>query len=275
MNYFEKLLYFLQREMKEPTTFGWFHLLWIILVVISIIILYKCKKYYNEKQLKVVLAVYGLIALMLEVLKQLIWSFNYDVLTNTITWDYQWYSFPFQLCTTSIFISLICLLLKKGKIRNCLLSYLSYITILGSFFTMIMPDSCFTNDILVNIHTMWLHLGSFVVSVYLLMSGEVKINLKSLKNAIFVFFAFVIIAVMMNIIIYNSGILNGETFNMFYISPYFESSLPVFDIIQKNSPYIIYLLIYVLALSLGALMVYLISKLIRNVTENYFQKVNR
>lgn len=275
MNGFEKFLYFLQGEMKEPTAFGWFHILWLILVVMASIILYKYKKYYNEKQLKTVLTVYGVVALILEILKQLIWSFNYDILTNTITWDYQWYAFPFQLCTTPIFISLICLVLKKGKIRDSLLSYLSYVTILGSFFTMIMPDSCFTSDILVNIHTMWLHLGSFVVSIYLLMSGEVKIKLQSLKKAIFVFFTFVIIAVIMNIIIYNFGILNGESFNMFYISPYFESSLPVFDIIQKNVPYIIYLFIYVLALSLGSFVVYFISKLIKNITGNCFKKLNR
>jgi hypothetical protein len=46
---------------------------------------------------------------------------------------------------------------------------------------------------------------------------------------------------------------------MFYISPYFISSLPVFDIIQENVPYIIYLLIYIVALTLGALIIYFIS----------------
>ena len=66
----------------------------------------------------------------------------------------------------------------------------------------------------------------------------------------------------MNILVYNSGILNGETFNMFYISPYFESSLPVFDKIQLATPYSIYLVIYVALLSLGGFMIYLISKVI-------------
>jgi len=267
MNSFEKILSFLQGEMSEPKAFGLFHILWLILVVISIIILYKNKKNYNGKQLKKVLAFYGLIALILEVLKQLIWSFNYDAITNTITWDYQWYAFPFQLCTTPIFVSLICIFLKKGKIREYLLSYMAYITILGSISTMIMPDSCFTTDILVNIHTMWLHLGSFVVSVYLLMSGEVKINIKNLMQAIIVFLIFVIIANNMNIIVYNLGVLNGEEFNMFYISPYFQSSLPVFDVIQRNVPYIVYLLIYIFALSLGGFIICFVSKIIRKISK--------
>ena len=77
------------------------------------------------------------------------------------------------------------------------------------------------------------------------------------------FLVFVIIAEILNICIYNSGILNGETFNMFYISPYFISSLPVFDIIQQNVPFIIFLLIYIIAINIGALIVYFIASLIR------------
>ena len=265
MNVFEKSLYFLQAEMSEPVAFGWFHILWLFLVGVSIFILYKRKKYYSEKQLKIVLAVYGIVALILEVLKQLIWTFNYDLVTHGVTWDYNWYAFPFQLCTTPMFVSLICLFLKKGKVRNSLLSYMAFITILGSIAAIILPDSCFVSDILVNIHTMCLHLGSFVVSVYLIMSGEVKTDFKSLKSASLVFLIFVIIAFYMNVFVYNIGILNGETFNMFYISPYFISELPVFNTLQLNLPYFIFLMIYVCALVLGGGIICFTSKMIKFV----------
>lgn len=259
MNIFEKILYLLQKEMPEPTPFGWYHLLCIGIMIFLIVILFLRRKKHNEKQLKIVLATYGIIALVLEILKQLIWSFNYDPITKLIVWDYEWYSFPFQLCTTPIYISLICLFLKKGKLRDSLLSYLAFFTILGSISTIILPESCFVEDILVNIHTMYLHLGSFVVSVYLLFTKEIKNNKKNFISATIVFLSLTTIAEILNISIYHSGILNGETFNMFYISPYFISSLPVFDIIQKNVPYILYLLIYIVALSIGAYIIYLIS----------------
>lgn len=262
MNFFEKLIYSLEGTMNVPKSFGWFHWMWIFLTIISIILLYKIKTKYNEKQLKTVLGIYGVVALLLEILKQIIWTFNYDLNTNTITWDYQWYAFPFQLCTTPIFISLICFFLKDNKLRKNLLSYLSFITILGSIVTIIMPDSCFSSDILVNFHTMWLHCGSLVVSVYLLMSGEVELNKNNLINASIVFLIFVGIAEFLNILVYNTGILADETFNMFYISPYFISGLPVFDVIQQNVPYIIYILIYILALILGSIIIYYISSII-------------
>lgn len=269
MNLFEKILYFLQGEMETPKAFGWFHLLWLFIAIIVLIFLYTQKKNYNEKQLKIVIGTYGIIALILETLKQLIWTFNYDSINNIITWDYEWYAFPFQLCTTPIFICLICLFLKKTKLRDSLLSYISFVTILGSISTIFIPDSCFVRDILVNIHTMWLHIGSFVISVYLMMTGEVALKKANLKKAIITFIVFVIIAESLNLIIYNSGILKEETFNMFYISPYFISSLPVFDIIQQNVPFIIYLLIYIVALTSGATIIFYLSLGIKKLINKF------
>ncbi len=265
MNFFEKVLYFLQEEMTSPVSYGWFHFLWIGLTILSIFYLYKIRNKYNDKQLKIVLGVYGIIALILEILKQLIWSFNYDPITNLVTWSYQWYAFPFQLCTTPIYISIICLFLKQSKFRKSLLSYMAFVTILGSIMTILIPDSCFTSDILVNIHTMWLHCGSLVVSIYLIMTGEVEINKSNLFNSIIVFFFFVMFAEVLNISVYSSGILNGQTFNMFYISPYFTSVLPVYDTIQGLVPFPIFLSIYVVSLSLGASIIYLILKVIKKI----------
>ena len=265
MNSFEKILYMLQAQMETPKPYGWFHWMWIAFVFASLLVLFLLRKKYSNKQLKIVLGVYGIVALILEVIKQIIWSFNYDEITNIVKWDYQWYAAPFQLCTTPIFASIICLFLKECKIRTSFLSYMAFVTILGSFMTMIIPDSCFTKDILINIHTMWLHCGSLVVSVYLIMSGGIEVNKENFKNGFKIFLIFVLIAEILNIGIYNSGILNGETFNMFYISPYFISTLPVFDTIQQNLPFLIYLLIYIVAIFLGALTVYKTSNLFKNM----------
>jgi len=265
MNLFEKVLYFLQGEMDTPVPWGWFHWLWILLVILTLIFLYLNKNKYNEKQLKIILGSYGIIALLLELAKQLIWAFNYDLVTNLVTWEFEWYAAPFQLCTTPIYVSLICLFLKKNKFRDSLLSYLAYFTILGSITTILLPDSCFTSDILVNIHTMFLHCGSLVVSIYLLFTKEVEIKYCNVIKGLFVFLGFVIIANSLNIVIYNSGILNGDTFNMFYISPYFISHLPIYGSVQESIPYIFYLMFYIISIFLGADVIYIISLGIKNL----------
>jgi len=231
MMWCKDLLSILEFEIETPKPYGTFHSVWLFCTVIVIILLSLIRKRNNDTQLKCILGIYGIVAFILEMLKQLIWAIDYDVSTSAFLWDYEWYAFPFQLCTTPIYVSLICLFLKKNKLRDSLLAYMAYTTIWGSILSALIPDSLFVSDLLVDIHTMWLHLGSLVVSVYLIMSREVVVTKKSFFNAITVFISFVIIANILNIAIYNSGILNGETFNMFYISPYFDSSLPVFDII--------------------------------------------
>lgn len=261
MMWCRELLNILEFQIETPKPYGSFHLVWLLGAVFVIIFLSFVRKRNNDKQLKCILGIYGITAFILELLKQIIWSVEYDPSSNTFLWDYTWYAFPFQLCTTPIYVCIICLFLKKGRLRDSLLTYIAYITILGSISSALIPDSLFVSDLLVDIHTMWLHLGSLVVSVYLLMSKEVVVSKKSLKNAILVFIFFVVIANILNIAVYNSGILNGETFNMFYISPYFESTLPIFDIIYKNTPYPVFLLVYIAALSIGSYIIYKIAQI--------------
>ena len=81
-------------------------------------------------------------------------------------------------------------------------------------------------------------------------------------NAIVTFSVFVMIANILNIVFFKTDIINGETFNMFYISPYFESSLAVFCDIQKTVPYLLFLFIYIFALSLGGCVVLELSRLL-------------
>lgn len=260
INIFEKFIYFLQEEITRPKIYGWFHLLWLLISIVFIIYFVKYKNY-TEKKLKTILLIYGVGAFILEILKQISWSMNYDPVLNNVTWSYTWYSAPFQLCTTPIYVSLICLFLKKSKLRDSLLSYMAFTTILGSIMTMVYPESCFVKELFIDIHTMYLHAGSLLVSLYIIISNEIDLNKKNLINGYKVFLIIVIIAEILNIVIYKSGILNGQTFNMFYISPYFISSLPVFDIIQKNTPFIIFFIIYLFAIFIGSYIVYKIAKL--------------
>lgn len=266
---FEQFLLFLQAEMKEPQAWGRFHFFTLGIMCCAIAFWYMRRKQHCETQLKCILGAYSIIALTTELLKQLSWTFNYDIATQVVLWDYEWYSFPYQLCSTPMYVCLACFLMKKCKLRDSLLSYVAYITILGSIATIFMPDNCFVSDILVNIHTTHLHYGSFVVSVYLLMSGEVKLERQSLFRGVLTFTIMTVSALVLNELVYWSGILEGETFNMFYISRHFVSELPVFCDIQQVVPYPMFVATYVLALSLGGFIVYEAARGIQYLYSRY------
>ncbi len=251
------ILNFLNDKMNTPTPYGWFHIMWLVISIVIIFTLYKLKDRYSEKQLKIVLAIYGIGSFILELLKQILWSYNFD----DGTWDYTWYSAPFQLCTMPIYISLICLFMNKNKIRDSLLSFLAFYTILGGLVSMLIPNTLFVKDTLINIHTMYLHCGSFVLSIYLLMN-EIKPTKENIINAFYVFLICVFIALSLDIIFYKTGIIGDETFNMFFISPYFPSTLPVFSMIYDKVPYLMFLIIYIVTIALGSIIVYGIDKII-------------
>ena len=273
MNFFIKFLLFLQTEMTTPEPYGWYHLMWLGFTVLALVLLILLRKHQGEKQLKWVLGIYGIVAALTELLKQISWSFQWDAVTQTAIWDYQWYAAPFQLCSTPIYMALLSLFLKKGKFRGYTLSYLAFITIIGGLMTILVPTSCFCGDVLVNIHTMWLHCGSFVLAVYLLMSGAVKLEKKNWLRGAAVFFVMVSIALALNFGVYHSGVLGDENFNMFYISPYFISVLPVFDAIQQAVPYPVFLGLYLVALTLGGLVVYLAARGFAYGVKKYKQRV--
>ena len=249
--------------MVRPQPYGWFHLTWMALTAAAIFFLAKNRRKAGEKQLDALLFIYAVPALLFEITKQIIWSYNFDAATGVGYWDYQWYAAPFQLCTMPAYICLISALLKPGRTKSALLSFIAYYTIWGSIMVYFIPNSCFVETIEVNIHTMWLHCGSLVVSVYLLMTGTVKNELRSVKLGSFVFLICVGAALAINVSAKLNGVIGDDTFNMFYISPYFISSLPVFDDIQQAVPYVLFLASYVIILMLGALTVFFAVKLIQ------------
>ena len=76
----------------------------------------------------------------------------------------------------------------------------------------------------------------------------------------------------MNLLIYNIGILGTHEFNMFFISPYFVTTLPVFDFLQTKLPYILYLFSYICILMIGGLLIYIIAYLIELINKRLKKK---
>ena len=123
LNPFERFLLALQAEMVCPEPWGMFH--WISLCIVAgvIAVLYTRREKHSEEQLKLILGLYAVVTLALELGKQLAWSFNYDIATQIVTWDYQWYAAPFQLCTTPMYVCLACLFVNNRPLTAKLLKW--------------------------------------------------------------------------------------------------------------------------------------------------------
>lgn len=259
MNFFEKILVGLDAKMEEPQAFGWFHLMcWgLVIIITTLLCLYAVKHRNDQEKLvrftRIVVLTYSILGIILEIYKQLNFSFN----STSGEWSYQWYAFPFQFCSTPMYVGLIAGCCKEGGFQKFLYSYLATFALFAGLSVMFYPGDVFTRTIGINIQTMVCHGGMVVMGIYLWFSKQVKFEFKTILKALSVFCVLVTVALIMNVIFNSTG--NTATFNMFFISPYLPCTLPILNMVYKAVPYPIFLIIYIIGFTLAAFIMLLVA----------------
>ena len=270
MNFWQKLLEIFNSQMERPTSFGWFHLLfWGLTILFAVLLCVFHKKDNPDRVRKVVLSV-AITVIILEIYKQINYSFSYE---NGISFDYQWYAFPWQFCSTPMYVGLLAGLFKKGKVHDALCAYLATYAMFAGLCVMIYPNDIYTTTIGINIQTSVCHGTMISIAIYLLYSGHVKLQHKTMLKAMSVFACAMGIAMLLNEIAHKSEL--EETFNMFYISPYFEGTLPVYSNVQAIVPFPFCTIIYFAVFSLAAYLILLISMGIQKIFRKFISKTSK
>lgn len=265
MNFLEKILILLDSKMQTPIMYGWFHILFIFLAFWGTFFLCKFGRNAKSKTFRYIILVIWLVMLFAEIYKQINYSFNYNLTTNKTWWDYQWYAFPYQLCSTPIYLLPFIVFCKEGKFRDSIIVFIGTFAMFGGLATFIYPNQVFISVIGVNLQTMIHHGLQIVVGIYIVVHERKKLNLKFFIRGVYVFLVMCGIAMILNLI---APLITNETFNMFYISPHYPCILPFLDVIFSKLPYIIFLLAYVVGFILASLLIYFIEYLIINKCEH-------
>lgn len=248
--------------MAEPHSFGWFHLIWIGILILSTVLLCKFIKGTDKNVFNVVL-ISTVSALILEVYKQT--NYTFEVVDGEIITNYQWYAFPFQFCSMPMYIGVLYCIFSKTKVRHYFAAFLATFSIFGGLVVYIYPEQVFITTVGINIQTMVYHGAMIVVGVWLLYTQYVELKSKTILKAIPVFAGCTITAVVLNEVMVATKIIGDETFNMFYISPHFEGTLPIFCEVQKIIPYPYNLFIYIAGFCLAAYLILLIAIICKKI----------
>ncbi len=255
----ESILRIMDIQMTQPVMYGWFHVVSLLLTVAASIGLCRWQKHLQPRR---VVFVTTLIVVALEVYKQINFSFSYE---NGIRFDYQWYAFPFQFCSTPMYVGLLAGVTKKGKLHDAANAYLATYAVFAGVCVMLYPSTVFVSTVGINIQTMVCHGSMIAIGVYLLYSGYVKAEHKTILKAAPVFAVCVALACLMNEMAYRAGLLKTETFDMFFISPYGTPSLPVYSLVQNAVPFPWCLGIYLVVFTVAAYLILLAAVGIRCV----------
>lgn len=256
MTFWQSVLSFLDASMETPLPYGWFHILFFLLSFLAAIPLCRYPKKPSDEHIRRVVWITAAVVAVLEIYKQINYSFSYE---NGISYDYQWYAFPFQFCSTPMYVGLLAGIFKKGKVHESLCAYLATYALFAGVSVMVYPVSVFISTIGINIQTMICHGSMITVGIYLFYSGYVKLSHKTILKAMPVFAVGVALAAIMNEIAKATGLLERETFNMFFISPHCEPSLPVYSLVQAYVPFPFCLVLYILGFTAAAYLMLLIA----------------
>ena len=259
MNFFEKIIHSLQGTMECPTCYGWFHIMFIIIVSISTILICKFYKNCGEKTVNKIIFIGWALVFLLEIYKQIEFSFVYE--DGKAIWDYPVYIFPFQLCSSELYILPFIFLLKEGKLRNAMIAYIITFSFFGGLAVFVYPNDVFIETIGINIQTMIHHGTQILLGIFLFVRYRKTFDFKFYVKSIFVFFCMLLIATVLDIAVYKYlvSIGNTETFNMFFISPYFDCTLPILSIIYDKVPYFVFYLIYMLGFVLISYIIFIVE----------------
>lgn len=258
-----ELMVILDYGIEEPKVFGIFHIVCLIIMSAMIsIVIWKRDSIDDKKFKSILLWIFGTMV-VLEIYKQ--FTFAYD--TSTRVWAYAWYIFPYQFCSTPMYVIPIVALIKDCKFKDWLMVFLATYGLFAGLSVMIVPSGVLTRAIGANIQTMYHHGAMVVVGVMMYACGKVRYEHKAILGAMYVFIVMAMIALGMNLVFHIFNTTN--TFNMFYISPYFTSVIPILDVIQPNVPYIVFLFLYLGGFTGIAYLVLLVSWCIH---KKYYEK---
>ena len=252
-----KLLEFLDMQMTRPESYGWFHLMFVGITIAVKLLLCVFFRNCNDKTFRRIILIFWIIIVILEIYKEI--NYTFSVSDGEIVAKYQWYIFPFQFCSTPFYVLPFIAFLKEGKVRDAFISFTAIFALVAGLAVMIYPNDVFIHTIGINVQTMVHHGSQVALGIFCCVHERKKYKgVRYCLSAVAVFAALSAVAMLLNeIFIYI--IPADETFNMFYISRHFPSTLVILFDIYKAVPYPVFLLAYFFAFGVGAAVIYLIQ----------------
>lgn len=252
MNFFEKIVSACSFKVSEPTFLSPFHLIaFAIMVGATVGVSFWFTKCKTDKPVRIFIFACWIVLIIGEIVKEILLS--YSVRNNT--WNYNWEHFPFQLCSSPLYVLPFLVFLKEGKVRDAFLAFLCSFSLFGGLVVMIYPGSVFVDLALINTQSMLHHGIQCILGISLAIFYRKKITWKFFLTGLIVYAGMISIAQLLNAIV---PCFTTDKFNMFYISWQCPCELPLLSIFYEKTPYLAFFLIYLFGFVVAASVVFVI-----------------
>lgn len=207
--------------MTPPAPYSAFHLLFAAVGITAAVFLAWRLRRLSRNRLNVILFIVGALLTASEGYKQL---FLYEIVNHG---HYDWWYFPFQLCSLPMYLCLI--LPFAGRFNQLLCTFMGSYNLMGAFMVFLDPSDLMHPYWTLTIHGFLWHIlvifAGFVLAFSgMAVTGSANRDKRYFAGATGLFLCFCVIATGINVAVHPFGFAD-----MFYISPYVPNGQLVFS----------------------------------------------
>ena len=162
-----------------PKLYGWYHIICLVLTAALTAFLILKLKNCDDKAFRKIILITWIVMVFFEVYKQVVTSFD----TENGTWMYLWYYFPFQFCSSPLYVLPFVAFLKDGKVRDAFISFTMSFAFFGGLVVMLYPGDVFQGCIGINLQTMVHHASQVIMGIFVAVHERKKFNKKFFLSA--------------------------------------------------------------------------------------------
>ena len=233
--------------MEKPKAYGSFHLTFTFVGFALCLLFAYLLRHLGEKGNRRLLTSLGVFLILTEIYKQLFYTYYIG------GGSYQWWIFPFQLCSVPMYLCVIAPWVKNKKISHAMYSFMTTFNLLGGFMAFIEPSGIVHEYWTLTLHAFVWHMTLVLIGFYLVASGRGATEMRDFRGGVITFVALCAVAFCINLLFWTPS---GGDINMFFVGPR-NSSLLVFKQIAEAAGWYISTLLYIPAVSLGAFLFFL------------------
>lgn len=215
----------------------------------------------SEKQSDRVLFFCGVFLALSEIYKQI---FLYTEIYHE---HYNWWFFPFQLCSLPMYLCLIFPFLKNRTLKTSIATFMQDFNLLGGIAALAVPDGFRGIHWTLTLHGYLWHILIILIGIWIFLNGKSDLSWRGYMRTLPIFAVSCVIATLINI--FAPG--HGQA-DMFYISPYYPTTQIVFHDIALRLGIEPANLLYLLTICVGS---GLIHQLFRSLSARFFAILRR
>ena len=258
--FWQNLYSFLYYYTDTPQLFGAFHIASFVIIILATILAAYLLKNAEEKTFRRFCLVVWIVLAVGEIYREICYS-SY-LADGKFVWDYAWFQFPFHLCSSPLYFLPFVAFLKDGRARDAFLCFMSLWSFLGGAIISVYASPVLCGYVGINIQSMIHHGAMVMVGVIIAVRNGRRMDKKYFLRGLIVYLIYIAIAMLLNVVVYHLLRANGmnDTFNMLFMSPYFECGVPVVAEIWAATSWLVAFLVYVVGFFGFALLIFFIQR---------------